>query len=57
MSNIEVQLINEELLRRYHKKAAESVRLRQNFDPRTTVEDGGQRMLNAVAESVAKAQV
>ena len=45
---MEGQLINEELLRRFHKKAAESVRLRQNFDLRTTAEDGSQRMPNAL---------
>ena len=45
---MEVQLINEELLDRLHKQAMESERLRQNFDLRTTAEDGSQRMLNAL---------
>lgn len=45
---MEVQLINEELLDRLHKQAIESERLRQNFDLRTTAEDGSQRMLNAL---------
>ncbi len=45
---MEVQLINEELLDRLHKQAMESERLRQNFDLRTTAEDGSQRMLNAM---------
>lgn len=45
---MEVQLINEELLADLHRKAQESERLRQNFDLRTTTEDGSQRMLNAL---------
>lgn len=45
---MEVQLINEELLAELHRKAAGSERLRQNFDLRTTPEDGSQRMLNAL---------
>lgn len=45
---MEVQLINEELLAELHRKAAESERLRMNFDLRTTTEDGSQRMLNAL---------
>lgn len=45
---MDVQLINEELLESLHRKARESERLRQNFDLRTTVQDGSQRMLNAL---------
>ena len=45
---MEIQLINKELLAELHRKAAESERLRQNFDMRTTPEDGSQRMLNAL---------
>lgn len=51
---MEAQLINDDLLNRLHKQAAEFVRLRQNFDQRTTEEDGSHRMLNAATESVAK---
>lgn len=45
---MDVQLINKELLTELHEKAASSERLRQNFDLRTTPEDGSQRMLNAL---------
>ena len=59
---MQVQLINEEFsrlassnerpeverLEDLHRKAAESERLRQNYDLRTTPEDGSQRMLNAL---------
>ncbi len=45
---MEIQLINEELLYGLYKQAAESERLRQNFDMRTSAEDGSQRMLNAM---------
>lgn len=45
---MEIQLINEELLEALHEKARGSERLRQNFDLRTTVEDGSQRMLNVL---------
>jgi len=45
---MEIQLINEELLDGLYKQAAESERLRQNFDMRTSAEDGSQRMLNAM---------
>ena len=41
-----IQLINEELLAALQEKAKASERLRQNFDLRTTPEDGSQRMLN-----------
>ena len=46
--NMEIQLINEELLDGLYKQAAESERLRQNFDMRTSAENGSQRMLNAM---------
>lgn len=45
---MEVQLLNSELLKELHDKAAASERLRQNFDLRTTPEDGSQRMLNVL---------
>ena len=45
---MEIQLINKELLSDLHRKAAGSERLRQNFDLRTTPEDGSQRMLNVL---------
>ena len=45
---MEIQLINEELLDGLYKQAAESERLRQNFDMRTSAENGSQRMLNAM---------
>ena len=45
---MEIQLINKELLWDLHRKAAGSERLRQNFDLRTTAEDGSQRMLNVL---------
>ena len=45
---MEIQLINDKLLADLHHKAAESERLRQNFDLRTTPEDGSQRMLNVL---------
>ena len=48
MSKMEVQLINEELLKELHDKATVNERLRQIFDLRTTAEDGSQRMLNAI---------
>ena len=65
---MQVQLINEEFsrlassnerpeverLEDLHRKAAESERLRQNFDLRTTPEDGSQRMLNALASFLRK---
>ena len=44
----EVQLINDNLLSVLHWKARETERLRMNFDLRTTVEDGSQRLLNAL---------
>ena len=43
-----VQLFDRELLAALHGAARGSERLRQNFDLRTTPEDGSQRMLNAL---------
>lgn len=45
---MEIQLINNALLEQLHDKAKASERLRQNFDLRTTPEDGSQRMLNVL---------
>lgn len=45
---MEVQLINNELLRGLHEKAKSSERRRMNFDLRTTAQDTSQRMLNAL---------
>ena len=45
---MDVQLINNELLRGLHEKAAQNERLRMNYDLRTTPEDTSQRMLNAL---------
>ena len=45
---MEIQLINDKLLSELHQKASENERLRQNFDLRTTPEDGSQRMLNVL---------
>lgn len=45
---MDIQLINDNLLSVLHWKAKENERLRMNFDLRTTVEDGSQRMLNAL---------
>ena len=45
---MDIQLINNNLLSELHQKAKENERLRQNFDLRTTPEDGSQRMLNAL---------
>ncbi len=45
---MEVQLINDELLKGLHEKAAQNERLRMNHDLRTTPEDTSQRMLNAL---------
>lgn len=43
-----VQLINKELLAELHRKATESERFRINFYMRKSMEDGSQRMLNAL---------
>ena len=45
---MEIQLINDELLAALRSQAQDSERLRQNFDLRTTPEDGSQRMLNCL---------
>ena len=45
---MDIQLINKDLLKDLHQKAAESLRLRMNFDLRTTPADTSQRMLNAL---------
>lgn len=45
---MKVQLINKDLLKDLHAKAKTSVRLRMNFDLRTTADDTSQRMLNAL---------
>lgn len=47
-TDMEVQLINDNLLAELHEKAKVSDRLRQNFDLRTTPDDTSQRMLNAL---------
>lgn len=45
---MDIQLINDNLLSVLHWKARKNDRLRQNFDLRTTPEDGSQRMLNVL---------
>lgn len=45
---MDLQLINDLLLSVLHSKARENDWKRQNFDLRTTVEDGSQRMLNVL---------
>ena len=45
---MKIQLLDKDLLSDLHEKAASNERLRQNFDLRTTPEDGSQRMLNAL---------
>ena len=45
---MEIELLNSGLLSALHEKAALNVRLRQNYDLRTTPEDGSQRMLNVL---------
>lgn len=45
---MDIQLINKDLLKDLHQEAAESPRLRMNFDLRTTSADTSQRMLNAL---------
>ena len=45
---MDIQLINEELISVLHSQASESVRLRQNFDLRTSQADTSQRMLNVL---------
>lgn len=43
-----IQLIDDSLLKELHVKARTNERLRQNYDLRTTPEDGSQRMLNVL---------
>ena len=45
---MDIQLINDELLEVLQSKAQQSERKRMNFDLRTTVADGSQRMLNVL---------
>ena len=45
---MDIQLINQELLKELQEKAESNERLRINFDLRTTPEDTSQRMLNAL---------
>lgn len=45
---MDIQLINEELISELRSLASESVRLRQNFDLRTSQADTSQRMLNVL---------
>ena len=45
---MDIQLINDGLLAELHEKARGGERLRQNFDLRTSPEDGSQRMLNVL---------
>ena len=47
-TNMKIQLISEDLLSALHEEARGSERLRQNYDMRTTAEDGSQRMLNVM---------
>ena len=45
---MDVQLFNNDLLRELHRKAEAAKRLRVNFDLRTSLDDGSQRMLNVL---------
>lgn len=45
---MDIQLINEELISELRSLASKSVRLRQNFDLRTSQADTSQRMLNVL---------
>lgn len=45
---MEIQLLNDRMLATLHEKAQKNERLRQNYDLRTTPEDGSQRMLNVL---------
>lgn len=45
---MDIQLINEELISELRSQASESVRLRHNFDLRTSQADTSQRMLNVL---------
>ena len=53
---MDIQLINNELLSMLHKEAKKNKRRRQNFDLRTTPDDGSQRMLN-VLEPTTKVNI
>ena len=46
--NMEIQVINDDLLKLLRQQAQASERKRKNFDMRTTVEDTSQRMLNVL---------
>jgi hypothetical protein len=48
---MEIQLINDPLLKDLYKKAEDNIRLRQHFDMHTTPAEGSQRMLNALLQS------
>ena len=48
--DMEIQVLDKDLLSALHERAVDSPRLRMNFDLRTTVEDGSQRMLNALEQ-------
>ena len=48
METLEIIEINDNMLAALHLQAEASERKRMNFDLRTTVEDGSQRMLNAL---------
>ena len=45
---MEIKIINEALMKDLQQKAADSERLRMNYDLRTSGEDTSQRMLNAL---------
>ena len=45
---MEIKIINEALMKDLQQKAADSERLRMNYDLRTSGEDTSQRMLNAI---------
>lgn len=45
---MEIQLINDSLIKDLHEAACSNERLRQAFDLRTTPKDGSQRMLNVL---------
>ena len=48
---MDIQLINEELISELRSQAQQKLeRLRQNFDLRTTPDDGSQRMLNVLEQ-------
>ncbi len=45
---MKIELLNGVLISALHEKAEDNSRLRQNYDLRTTPEDGSQRMLNVL---------